>query len=69
METLIYWLLFHNNAQALQDLDNYQKKCHGVHISKPDTPKQQDVIVECEVEDVEEIDKIMRKRPKGETAR
>jgi len=69
METEIYWLLFHNNAQALQALDNYQKKRHGGHISKPDKPKQPGVIVECEVEDVKEIDKIMRRRPKGETAR
>ena len=50
---LIYWILFEEKPQALQDLGNYQLKVYKVHLEIP--PR---FSTETELETLEEINRI-----------
>lgn len=63
METSIFWLLMWNNPQIVQDLDDYQVRAHSCHIEVLPEPKQQPVEVHGHVEELEEVDRLMRKPP------
>ena len=58
----IYELTLYNNPQVLQDMDNYQKEHWGTGITvvRGETPP---VTVRGVVEDIGEIDSLMRERP------
>jgi len=62
MATIYQILLFHN-PQALQDLDEYQVKKHKCHITRLSEPQAPLVVIDTIIEDLEEIDREMRKRP------
>ena len=60
--TNIYWYLFYTNAQALQDLSDYQKKHYGTNLDKPPEPKQ--IMPKIPVdEEVEELERLMQLPP------
>ena len=60
--TPIYWYLFYRDAQALQDLSDYQKKHYGTNLDKPPEPKQ--IMPKIPVnEESEELERLMRLPP------
>ncbi len=55
----IYQLLLYHNAQAIQDLDDFNVQEYGCHIERS-MDKEPGVYIDTEIESLEEIDKIMR---------
>ena len=55
----IYQLVLHKNAQAIQDLDDYQVKQHSRHI-KVLKEEEPGIELDTEIEGVDEIEKLMR---------
>ena len=64
MQTPIYWLILWQNPQAIQDLDDYQRKNWGTHIDIPSDPfEKMPVSLHGQIENIEQIDRSMRRRP------
>ena len=61
MQTSIFWILMLNNPQAVQDLDDYQVKIYGNHLSMKPEPEEEDAIPVHT--NLEEIDREMRQAP------
>ena len=55
----IYQLLLYKNAQAIQDLDDYQVKEHGAHIEASDE-EMSEVSIDTEIEGLEELEQQMK---------
>lgn len=58
----IYQLVLYKNAQAIQDLDDYQVKKHNCHIEVR-KEKEPGVSIDTALESLEELDKLMRQPP------
>ena len=57
---LIFHLLLYENAQVIQDLDDYQVKNFGSHIEVLKQEEDQPVIYDFKLEDTEEVEKEMK---------
>jgi len=63
--TPIYWYLFKQHPQALQDLSDYQLEHYGCEIDKPEQPKQKPPEIPVN-EDSEELERLQRLPPSAE---
>jgi len=63
--TPIYYLLFYGCPQALQDLNDYQRRHYGTNIEKPPQPKQKPLEIPV-TESSEELERIQKLPPQAE---
>ena len=63
--TPIYWILFSSCPQALQDLNDYQRRHYGTNLEKPPQPKQKPLEIPVS-EDSEELERIQKLPPQSE---
>ena len=61
----IYWILFKQHPQALQNLRDYQLKHYGCNIDKPPEPKQKSLEIPVN-EESEELRRLSELPPLSE---